>query len=55
MKKTIGCKHKMPGSFYIYELIGLDLMLCLRCARKLKKGVFVQDKLEMDLKPRKKE
>jgi len=54
MKKELVCKH-YEGEGYDYNLIGSVLLICKRCERKLRKGVFEQDRIEGRLKTFKKE
>lgn len=52
MKRDKYCSHmrKNKGSLYIYHLIGCDLILCLKCEKKLREQVIKQKELEESLK-----
>jgi len=52
MKKQINCNHfikeSKKTSVYSYNLIGVELNLCVACEKKLRKAIFEQDAIEKE-------
>lgn len=48
-KKELACLHAKISSFYVYEIVGADLILCKECEKKLRAEIFEQDKIEKEI------